>query len=93
MDDRFDGYYTFPFSGEPYEGDVIQLHKEQMRVLYQTYAFNGEDRFRDKLDRYDKWLFDKPHKVQERWLNYITKWLTEEREKYTEKEQHNETRK
>lgn len=80
MDDRFDGYYTFPFSGESYEGDVIKLHREELRVLYQTYSHNGEDAFRRTLDRFDGWFFDKPYKVQQKWLQYITRWLQKEKE-------------
>ena len=80
MDDRFDGYYTFPFSGEPYEGDGIKLHKEEVRVLYQTYIQTSEEAFRRKLDRFDEWFFDKPHKVQLKWMQYITKWLQKEKE-------------
>jgi len=80
MTDPYKGYYTFPFSGEGFEGDVIQLDREAMRVLFQTYTVSGEHKFREGLERMDEWFFDKPYRVQQKWLQYVVKWLQKEKE-------------
>ena len=74
------GYYSLPYSGDPFEGKVIQLDKQAFDLLFQNYS-NGQDegRFRDKLERYDLWLHDKPYKVTENWLCMICKWMEKDK--------------
>lgn len=80
-EDPYKGYYTLPFTWEPFEGEVIELDKEAMNVLFQHYSDGNEYKFRQTLERYDEWFFDKPYKVASKWLTYITKWLQTEKEK------------
>jgi hypothetical protein len=69
-------YYTIPCTKEGYEGDVIELNGEEFNVYYQKYgAGRTEAQFRDKLDRCDYWLHDKPYRVQQNWMGYVPKWM------------------
>ena len=69
-------YYSIPNTKEGFKGDVIELNGEEFNLFFQKYS-NGltEYRFRDKLERMDNWLSDKPYKVTQNWINYIPQWL------------------
>lgn len=69
------GYYSLPFSGEPFEGDVIKLDPQSFGILFNQYSRTTEDKFREKLERMDEWFYDKPYRVQQGWLRYITQWM------------------
>jgi hypothetical protein len=69
------GYYTLPCTKEPFDGDVIKLSGDEFYLFFQRYSQTDEHKFREKLDRMDEWFFDKPHKVQVKWMDYVLKWL------------------
>lgn len=74
------GYYTLPWSGEPFEGEVIQLDKQSFNILFQNYSGGMDEwRFRQKLEKYDEWFADKPLKVYENWLKYIIDWMEKDK--------------
>lgn len=79
--DRYKGYYTLPFSGDGFEGEVIKLDPESFNILYQRFCEHDEHRFRTKLEKMDDWFFDKPYKVYSNWLTHILKWMERENEK------------
>jgi hypothetical protein len=68
-------YYSLPNTKEPFEGKVIKLDSAAFDYLFQNYASTSEYEFREKLQRYDEWLSDKPYKVYNNWVNHIVKWL------------------
>lgn len=81
------GYYTLPFSGEDFDGDVIKLDAKSFNILFQNFHSNGSEwAFREKLIKYDKWFYNKPYKVTENWLKYIIEWLQKEKHRPTDEE-------
>jgi len=93
MNDRIEnaeGYYSLPRIVEPYEGEVIKLDAKSLNLLYQTYSNNGDPhQFVEKLEQYDEWFQDKPHKVYAdgKWLNHIIKWMIRDKQQHEEREQ------
>ncbi len=77
--DELSGYYTLPCSREPFEGAVIKLSGDEFYVMFQKYS-NGrtENKFRDKLEKLDTWFYDKPVRVYNNYLHYVTTWLQKE---------------
>jgi len=69
------GYYTFPFSGEGFNGNVIELDGDSCRVYFNTEGSGDEAKFRAKLERIDEWFTTKPYKVQKRWQELTMNWL------------------
>ena len=70
-------YYSFEFSGEPFEGEVIQLNADECRVYFNMEGRGDEHRFRERLQKMDAWFIGKPYKVQQNALSYVAKWLKE----------------
>ena len=71
----YKGYYSFPFSGEPYEGEIINLNEEECRIFFHIEGSGDEYKFREKLHRMDEWFYDKPYNVQVNWKKHVAKWL------------------
>ncbi len=76
------GHYSFPFSGNSFEGKVIKLDKESFNLFFQTCSDGDEGKFCEKLERMDMWFEDKPHKVyaDNKWITLVAKWLKREKE-------------
>lgn len=71
------GYYTIPCSMDSFKGDVLDLTPAEYNLYWQNYGhyYSSESQFIEKLENIDFWLSDKPHRVTERWPQYLTKWL------------------
>lgn len=74
------GYYTLPCTKEPFNGDVIKLSGDEFYILYQRFSYVDEGKFRDKLHSMDEWMFNKPYRVQAKWIEYVPKWLKGKRD-------------
>jgi len=77
-EDVYSGYYTLPCTKEPFLADVIKLSGPEFNAFFQEYSDGNEDRFRAKLEKMDEWFYDKPYRVQQGWMGYVTKWLLKE---------------
>lgn len=79
IDEHF-GYYTFPFSGEGFNGNIIELDGDSCRVYFNTEGSGDEAKFRRRMEKMDEWLTTKPYKVQKRWQELVMNWLRKERQ-------------
>lgn len=71
-----DGYYSFPFSGDGFKGQIIDYRGSEFNALFQVYSDGHENKFRNWFERYDDWLATNAHpKVQANWEFYVNKAL------------------
>lgn len=70
------GYYSFPYSGEPFNGTVVNLTKDEFKIFFEHEGNGDERKFRERLERMDNWFVNKPYKVQQQWPHLIAKWIT-----------------
>jgi hypothetical protein len=69
-------YYSIPNSKEGFAGDVININGEEFNVLFQKLgAGRDEFWFREKIEKIDQWLSDKPYKVTQHWQKYLPQWI------------------
>lgn len=73
--EKYTGYYTVPFSFEPFEGQVICYNGDELNVLFQRFWDGDEYSFREKLHKMDEWFVSKPPHIQDRWERYVPEWL------------------
>jgi hypothetical protein len=73
--EAYTGYYTFPFSGEPFNGTVINLNPDECKIFFQMEGKGDEHKFRERLLSMDNWFTNKPYSVQQNWAKHVAKWL------------------
>lgn len=73
--DKYAGYYSFEFSGEPFEGAVIKTNPKETQVLFGIEGSGDEYKFRERLIKMDDWFSAAPYKVQQNHMRYVVKWL------------------
>ena len=70
-----ENYYCFEFSGEGFEGKHFELNADECRAYFILDGSGDEYKFREKLERMDKWFEGKDYGVQKDALRWVAKWL------------------
>lgn len=74
--------FSFPFSGEPFAGQVIQMDASSFDLWFQTYSLNGDEQhFRRIIAARDEWYAKQPYKtyMDQKWLSQTTEWLAKKK--------------
>lgn len=77
LQENLSGYYTLPFSGEGFEGEVIKLDREGFGLLYNQYGWmhSSEHDFRERLHKMDEWFVQASGRAQQNYVNLVTRFL------------------